>query len=349
MIVVALIAGAYQLVALIAVLLFIVRRDRSAQSFPPVSILKPMNGRSIRAAASHLKLDYPEYEIIFGDPAESESGDRARVVRSKTLAPNRKAGVLADLAAAARYEILVVNDADIVVPVNYLRQVVAPLADPQVGLVTCLYAGRSNSWAGRWESLGIATDFAPSVLVARWLGVREFGLGSTLCFRRSELEAIGGFKSIAEYIADDYQLARRIRELGFRVQLSRMVVETDLGSPSWRDIWRHQVRWARTIRVSRGGLLGYLGLPVTFATMWAVIIGGSAGLALLGLRLAVAVIAGFGALGDRKALFMLPLAPLRDLWGVAVWAAGLVGSRVVWGDASLVLDREGRIVSHEPC
>ncbi|MEZ5355481.1 MAG: glycosyltransferase [Bryobacteraceae bacterium] len=177
---------------------------------------------------------------------------------------------------------------------------------------------------------------------------RNSGLGSTLVFRRQDLDAIGGFQSIAAYIADDYQLAKRITQLGRRVHLSKTVVETTLGDgATWSGVWNHQLRWARTIRVSRGA---YAGLPVTFATLWALAALATPGLALLGgltlaARFAVAIAAGWGILGSRLVLFYAPFIPLRDLWGVAIWAAGLFGSKVRWRDRSIKLRRDGKIAS----
>jgi len=252
--------------------------------------------------------------------------------------------VLIDLAAAAKHPILVVNDADIRVEPDYLARVTAPLADPRVGLVTCLYRPLGDTFPARFEGLGVATDFAPSALVARLVGVDEFAMGSTLAFRRADLERIGGFAAVADYLADDYQLGHRIHALGLKCVLSDVVVETHLGG-AWPQVWAHQVRWARTIRVSRFG--GYLGLPITNATLWAVVcaVGGRFDLAagLLGLRLVMAFAAGWRVLRSRDVLFLWWLVPVRDLFGFAVWVAGLFGHSVTWRGQRLVLDREGRI------
>ena len=100
----------------------------------------------------------------------------------------------------------------------------------------------------------------PSVLVARLIGVAGFALGSTMVFRAEQIRSIGGFEAVQDYIADDYQLGARVTALGFRVEVARQVVETDLGAGTWGGVWRHQLRWARTIRVSRtGGYFGYVG------------------------------------------------------------------------------------------
>ncbi len=237
-----------------------------------------------------------------------------------------------------------VNDADIRVAPDYLARVTAPLADPRVGLVTCLYRPVGDSFAARFEGLGVATDFAPSALVARLLGVDEFAMGSTLAFRREDLDRIGGFAAVADYLADDYQVGHRIHALGLKCVLSDVVVETHLGG-GWRQVWQHQVRWARTIRVSRFG--GYLGLPITNATLWAAVAVACGrwdlGIALLAIRLVMAFASGWGVLRSRDVLYLWWLVPARDLFGFAVWVAGLFGDSVVWRGQRLRLDRDGRI------
>ncbi|HXB66898.1 MAG TPA: bacteriohopanetetrol glucosamine biosynthesis glycosyltransferase HpnI [Candidatus Acidoferrales bacterium] len=338
----------------------------------PLSILKPVHGRDpqfYEAIFSHAAQEYPEFEILFGcgDPADPAMEDirrlthefpqrRIEVAIVPTGAPNAKVGVLAELAKRARYPLLLVNDSDIVVEPGYLMAVTAPLADPGIGLVTCLYRGAAESWAGRLEALGIATEFAPSVLVARLLGVAEFALGSTMVFRAEALRRIGGFEAIANYLADDYQLGRHISQLGYRIVFAPFVVETDLGAESWAQTWRHQLRWSRTIRVSRPS--GYYGYGVTHATVWAlvamaagywgagpVVIGPVViGLAAFGLRMLAGVLVGAVILKDRNVFKDWWLIPLRDLLGFAVWVAGLFGNRVQWRDRELRLRPDGRIV-----
>lgn len=354
-------AGVYQLLALAAALRHWRRRDPAPSVLPPVSILKPVRGLDpefYEAIASHARLDYPEFEILFGvsDPADpalpeirrltAEFPARPiRVVMTNPRTANGKVGSLAELAAAARHPVLVVNDSDIRVPPDYLRRVAAPLEDPRTGLVTCLYRARASSLAGRFEAAGIATDFAPGVLVAPLVGVSGFALGSTMAFRAEDLKRIGGFEVLGDYIADDYQLGCRIAALGRRVHLARLVVETSLSDRSWGDVWRHQLRWARTIRVERGG--GYLGLPLSNATLWAVALAAvgawTPAAVLFALRLAAALAAGVLALGDRSLLLNWPLVPLRDLAGVVLWAAGLAGSTVLWRGVHLRLLPGGRI------
>jgi ceramide glucosyltransferase len=337
---------------------------------PPVSILKPLKGvdpQIYECFRSHCDQDYPaEYEIIFG---VSEANDPAvpivqrlqqefphkrieLVVCAERLGVNGKVSNLAQMVRSARYDCLLVNDSDIHVDPGYLRHVVAPLRDPDVGMVTCLYRGIATATFGSClEALGISTDFAAGVLVARSMeaGLR-FGLGSTLVFRRGELQAIGGFESLLDYLADDYELGKRIRDLGRRVKLSETVVETFLPPHTLTQFFQHQLRWARAIRDSRPG--GYIGLLFTFGLPWALLAAvtnfretWSWGLlaAVLLLRIAVAVVVGARVLGDRQVLSWLFMLPLRDVIAVAVWIASYGGNTINWRGDTFTL-KNGRLI-----
>jgi ceramide glucosyltransferase len=354
-------AAAYYLIALTAGLVRLRKPKLPKHHTPPVSILKPIRGRDPRfyeAVRSHAVQQYPEFEILFGvadlaDPAvrdiERLQHEYPRVpirlVHCTTKAPNGKVGVLTDLARAARYPVLLVNDSDIVVGPEYLLEVVALLADPGVGLVTCLYRPGAGSWPARFEGLGISTEFAPSVLVAPLVGVSGFALGSTMALRAADLDRAGGFPKLAEYLADDYHLGRMISELGPRVHLSHTVVETNLSGDTWGDVWRHQLRWSRTIRMSRTA--GYYGYLTTQATFWS-LVALTAGqpwvaIAAFTLRMAAGIVVGRFVLGDRNVLTYAPLIPLRDLWGFAIWLCGLTGDSVEWRGLRIKLTSDGRI------
>jgi len=360
------VALAYQAVALLASLVFVERsRLRYAKPIPvhvpAVSILKPVYGLDDAFAAaieSHAFLEYPEFEILFGvhsldDPAvpairsliEAHPNVSIRLIHSATQTPNAKVGTLIDLAKEAKHPVILVNDSDITVPRDYLRRVAAPLAEAQTGVVTCLYRATASSFPGHFEAIGIATDFIPSTLVAPLFGFSEFGLGSTLCLRRDDLDAIGGFAAFQDFIADDFQLATRVSALGRRTVLSEVVVETTLSDPTWRDVWRHQLRWARTNRASSP--FGYLGLPITHAGFWAVLnlLIGNVGIAVaLGLaRATMGAVSGFAVLRHWPVLLAAPLITLWDLWAFVVWIGGLVGRTVVWRNRRITLHRDGRM------
>jgi ceramide glucosyltransferase len=249
-----------------------------------------------------------------------------------------------------------VNDSDIRVESDYLRRVIGPLTDDRVGMVTCLYRGiAAPSLGSKLEALGISTDFSPGVLVAQRLeGGLHFGLGSTLVFRRRELDQIGGFKAIVDFLADDYELGRRIADLGLRVVLSDMVVETHLPAYDLRGFLAHQTRWARGVRDSRLG--GYIGLASTFGLMWALvnlIVAQAAPWSwvllatVLMLRISVAIAVGNGVLKDRQIFKQLWLLPLRDLIAVGVWIVSFAGNSVMWRGDRFEL-KHGRLTRTEP-
>ena len=348
-------------------------RPALTEATPPISILKPLKGTDpeiYECLRSHCLQDYPEYEIIFGasdpnDPAiatvkrlqsEFPANRIQLIVCPKILGANIKVSNLAQMLPLARHDHLIVNDSDIRVERSYLRRVIAPLADPTVGMVTCLYRGvAAPSLGSRLEALGISTDFCAGVLAARQLeGGMRFGLGSTLAFRRGDVQLIGGFESFADYLADDYELGRRIADLGLKVELSDVVVETVLPPYSVHNFLQHQLRWSRAIRDAR--VRGYVGLIFTFGLMWSVVTvilaNGArwswelfAGVTFL--RLLVALVIGRVVLADRQLLRNLWLFPLRDLTAVAVWITSFAGHTVSWRGDNFHL-RNGKLSRAAP-
>jgi ceramide glucosyltransferase len=336
---------------------------------PPVSILKPLKGidpEIYESFRSHCLQDYPEYEIVFGvsDPADPAvaSVERLRqefpkraielVVCPNILGPNVKVSNLEQMVQAARNQYLVVNDSDIRVEPDYLQRIVAPLADEHAGMVTCLYRGVAAPTVGsRLEALGISSDFSAGVLAAQLIeGWLSFGLGSTLAFRRRHLNQVGGFRSIAEFLADDYELGHRIAGLGLKIVLSDVVVETHLPAYDLGGFLAHQMRWARGVRDARLG--GYIGLIATFGLTWAfltLIVARAAAWswALLGvvllLRVLVSLVVGKSVLDDRQLPGQLWLLPLRDLIAVGVWIASFWGHTVTWRGDRFEL-RKGRLI-----
>lgn len=328
---------------------------------PPVSILKPLRGvdpEMWESFCSHCEQDYPQLQIIFGvsdpdDPAvevvrrlqAKYPGREIKLIMcERVLGANVKVSNLVQMLPAASHQILLVNDSDIRVPADYLRKVVASLADDSVGLATCLYRGAAAPTLGsHLEALSISTDFVPGVLSASFLeNGLHFGLGSTLAFRRRDLEVIGGFEVLLDYLADDYELGRRIAANGKRIELSTAIVATYLPAYSMRQFLHHQLRWSRTIRDARRW--GYAGLIFTFGLPWALVTLLAAGgaewtwilLALIFVaRVAVAFLAADVVLQDRqpfgRGLFRNTfLLPLRDLIAPVVWMASYMGSRIHW-------------------
>jgi ceramide glucosyltransferase len=347
----------YGVIALVAAWGFERQKNKQSGFEPPVSILKPVKGVDARLYAgleSHCKQEYAgEVEIVFG-VSSLEDEAVAQVARLRVeypqmnirlvecpvrLGANGKVSNLAQMLPQARFEHVVVNDADIAVSAKYLQNVMAPFADEKVGLVTAPYVGVAQG--GMWsklEALGIATDFMAGVFTARKLeGGIKFGLGSTLATTKTALAAIGGFDALVDQLADDYEMGARMSRAGFCVELAHEVVATTVPRYSLRGFCEHQLRWARSTRDSRRA--GYAGLGVTYVLPWAMLTvlasGGSLwsisllSVALL-LRVAVALNVGVGVLRDGQVLRDLWLLPLRDCFAMFFWAWSYASDVVVW-------------------
>ena len=358
----------YFVAAIVAARLFISSRPRVVASYAPgVSILKSLKGLDpgmLDAFRSHCRQEYAgEYELLFGvssleEPAvaavrelQAEFPERAieMIECPERLGSNGKVSTLAQMAPHARHKYLLVNDSDITVSANYLTRVMGHFGRVEsralhqsakpVGLVTALYRGRAHGTAGSLlEALTIATDFMPSVLVARMLeGGLRYGLGSTLAVSREALEKIGGFEAIVDQLADDYELGERVYKAGYGIALSAEVVETSVPAYDWRGFCDHQLRWLRTVRDARPG--GYAGLiftqGLTLAVLNVMASGASpASLWLLVLcfflRLSLSMTVGAGVLGDHQVLPSLWLLPVRDLIATGLWVGGFASNLVVW-------------------
>ena len=334
---------------------------------PPVSLLKPVRGVDAGARenfASFFRQDYPaEIEILFGveDPGDEAipvverlrrefPAVRARLVVAPAGGPrgaNHKACLLEALARQARHDVLVAADADMRVDRDYLRRVVGALG-PYTGLVTCPYRGEEpRTLAARLEALHMGVTFLPSAVLAGDVLGMPIAMGATIALRRAELDAIGGFAAVAGHLADDYQVGARVASTGRRVVLSPYVVRSVLGATGLRELWHREVRWSRCARVSRpAGQLGYgLTFSAPLAAAFCAATGfGPAGWAALAASLAVrwAVAAAVAReTRDGASLAALPLLPLRDLLGAAVWVAALLGRRVVWRGEAFDVDDDG--------
>ncbi len=353
----------YFLAAIVAARVFVATRRSAPRGFAPgVTILKSLKGLDpgmLDAFRSHCRQTYAgEFELLFGvssldDPAvaavrqlQGEFSERAiaLVECPQRLGSNGKVSTLVQLVPHARYEYLLINDSDITVSPHYLDRIMSHFAPvpgekKTVGLVSALYRGRAHhTLPSLLEALGIATDFQPSVLLARWMeGGLRYGLGSTLAVSRTALDTIGGLSVLVDHLADDYELGARIYASGYAVALSAEPVETSVPAYTWRSFFDHQLRWYRTVRDARPG--GYVGLIVTYGLVWALINVVASGLSLLSfwllamsffLRLTVAMTVGAAVLGDRQVLPALWLLPLRDVVAMGLWVAGFAGDTITW-------------------
>ncbi|SRR5579883_2023268 len=336
---------------------------------PPVSILKPLCGldhHTYENLASFCVQDYPTYQIVFGiqdshDPViaivkqimdDFPAADISMVVSDHAIGTNLKISNLANAATKAKHGILLISDGDIRVEPHYLRSVVQPLANPAVGVVTCMYRSFVQSWIAALEALGISTELAPTVLVSRKLEGMTFGIGATIAIRRSVLDAIGGFLSIANYLHDDFHLGRMPTLAGYQVVLSHYVVNHALSTHRLSDLIQHQGRWNRGIRVSQP--LGYAGQIFTFGTIAGGLFllamhGAIVGWIVLGItwlfRLAMAWTIGIIVLRDPIVRQLLWLVPLSDVLRFLLWCYGFVGNSIEWRGRQLRLSKGGKLIA----
>ena len=360
----------YYILATAAALRFFGRKQAPTQEgyTPPVSLLKPVRGvdfGSNENFSSFCKQDYPEYEILFAVNDDSDPAvplirkimaefpqRRIRLfTSSEELGANRKVNKLAMLVREAQYDVLVLTDGDVRVDPGYLREVVAPLGDKKTGAVTSFYrAIAQNNFGAKLEAIGAASDFFAGVLMARWKEGIRFALGASIGTTKDWIRKMGGFESIVDALADDYELGLRIASAGGEVVLSREPVWTMYPGQTFRGFWNHQMRWARTVRLCRPlsylGLLFTQGLPWTFLAILfapAAWVAATYLTAYLVLRFVMAWTVGVWGVKDEVLRQNLWLVPIRDSIYFVVWLASLRSNRIRWGTVEYAIQK-GRMV-----
>ncbi len=342
----------------------------AVQRLPPVSIFKPLHGAEPRLEEnleSFFLQDYPAFEIVFGCRSASDPAlavvERLRrrypqVATQVVLAghpgwPSAKVWSLQKMIASSRHDYFVISDSDILVSPDFLRNVIPPLLDPGNGLVTCLYRGvpASNFWS-RLEALGMSVEMPSGVITADMLEGMQFALGSVMALRRDVLESCGGIASLADYYWAQRTWATRQRE---STTISSSATASTPPDTSFAGTFAAQVRWMQSTRYSRPK--GHLGTGLTFAVPFGVlglIAAASAGHLALGLallawsllnRIVQSAVVGYGVIGDRHALALCWLYPLRDLLGFFVWLASYCGSSFSWSGELYRFTPGGRIIA----
>jgi len=341
-------------VALLADRVAIARRGRAPppDALPAVSILKPLHGDEPmleEALATVCRQNYPVFQVVCGVNVAGDSAlpviqrlqarfprcDIAVVADPTLHGLNRKVGNLINMLPAAKHDVLVIADSDIHAPADWLRRLATALDISGVGLVTAVYTGLAGEPPLPVRSLGalqINHNFLPGALIARAMG-RQDCLGATMMLRRETLDQIGGLQALVDHLADDNVLGRLVQRLGLKVALADTIPATTVAETTPAALWRHELRWARTIRALEplafaGSVLQY---PLAWALLAFLLSGGSLWFMLWfaaawGLR-ALAAHGVDRALAIRSPLWLLPL---RELMSVAVMAASFTGHRVEW-------------------
>jgi len=374
------------------------RRAAKGSYAPAVTILKPLKGAEEHTAVCLRSWFCQNYkgpvQILLGvaetdDPVrfvvrellkDFPSIDAELIFTAEPLGPNAKVASLAQLSRHAKYEVICVSDADVRAPEDFLINAVAPLQDSGVGLVNCFYqVAGARTHAMRLEAVAVNADFWSQVLQSNTLVPQDFALGAAMLTRRDMLAKIGGFESLLDFLADDFQLGRRIVQSGARIELTPVVVECWDGTMSLRAVWNRQLRWARTIRVSRPVpyFFSILANAMLWATLLAILgnLGGfplfpdsahqDTGLApgipsapaqvhvpwvlvvfvtVLMTRVAIAAMLQrrLTRLGGAPKYWWL--IPARDFFQIGIWLAAFLGNTVEWSGRKFRMTRDGRLI-----
>ena len=362
---------AYSLISLWCALKYFRKLDLPMPSTSPpgVTFLKPVKGMDADSYDNFASFCCQQYagklQLVFAAASPDDAvipvirqliddftdHDISLVINPALHGPNYKVSNLINAFPQAKHEIIIVCDSDISVEPNYLKSVVSHFADPQVGLVTSLYRTSDvHGIATAIEAIGFTAEMIPNVLVAQKLEGLAFALGASMAVRREALQDIGGFEELTDYLADDYQLGNKIHRAGWRIALDPCFVESVIKPENLMSVLSRQLRWARTMRVSRPG--GYLASGITLPFPAALLasllapspVAGVVAVALLyGVRLSICTLFSRRFVRDNLLPRWLWLLPLRDMLAFFTWALSFLGNRVDWRGSSFVLKPGGKI------
>jgi len=360
----AMVGAVYTLLSAGIVGRFAAARVPGAGELPPVTLLKPLHFDSPGLEEdldTFLSQDYPsQIQIVFGVQDDSDPAiavvnhlkarhpdiDIALVIDQRRYGSNAKICNLINMAEHAKHGVLVLSDSDIAVPRDYLKKVVGALLQPGVGAVTCPYTGHAG--ASAWSTLaamGTSYNFLPDMVFGTWWGIADACLGSTIALTRATLDNIGGFNAFSNYLADDYEIGRSIRHRGQRIAVLPMAVSHRSTEETLADLFHHELRWSRTVRVLRPW--SHAGAVITHPFPLAL-----AGFALLGAHvvpvavLALALLARWTLKSQVERAFATNsgpawLLPVRDTISVAVFMASFFGQKVAWRGSRFEVEASG--------
>jgi ceramide glucosyltransferase len=341
--------------------------------WPAVTVLKPVHGleknqrENLRSACIQ---DYAEYEVVFSvqDPEDAvipllkeiqqEFGPEHVTVAIEDCraGTNGKINNMIGGLQHAKHDVLVISDSDVRLRPDYLKTIVGPLSDPEVGCACTLYkAAGAGKWYEKMELLTLNADFMANVLFAHISGASKFCLGASAALRRSTLEQVGGLEGLSDYLVEDYEMGRRIGLLGKTIAIVPYFVDTTVDLKSPGQWWDHQVYWDQNTRAARPIAFFATALirSVPFALLYGIarmgdIVGLSVAAAAFAMRMAsAAIILGWG-LRDREGLRSLGLLIFRDITSLATWALAFTKRTTIWRGTSFVLTRDGRLVAPAP-
>lgn len=349
---------------------FPLHRSLSDSSYSPsISILKPLKGvdhHTRDCLRSWLRQHYAgPMQILFGvasreDPAcrvvselcaEFPNADTQLIICDQNLGANGKLSTLAQLEQHIKHDLVVVSDADVMAPPNLIATAVSLLRDPRIGLATCFYRlANPATLAMHWEAVAMNSDFWSQVLQAQSIRPIDFALGAVMATPRARLKSVGGFAALADYLADDYYLGHQIAGQGYRIAICPVVVECWAPPMSWRSVWTHQLRWARTIRISKPA--AYLFSGLANPTVWplAFLLTSQTPAAFI-FALACWFLRGWTAtdqlricLGEPPPLLTRVMVWPKDLLQTAIWIGAFLGNQIEWRNETFRVLSNGKLV-----
>ena len=361
----AIIGCLFTVLACFCVVSFPTPKLKGTADAPAVTVLKPLHGFEPEIAgliAALCRQNYPAPVQIVCGTQRPDSPAVAAIraitadfpdleidvaVEPRSRGTNRKVSNLINMLPRARHDTLVLSDSDIAVEPDYLRSLTSLLAAPRVGAVTCLYHGIDGEglWA-RFSALAINAQFLPHAIVAVSLGLAKPCFGATIALRRSVLERIGGFTALADVLADDHAVGVAVRSAGYEVVTAPFLVGHHCFEESFRQLFRHQMRVARTIKSIDP--VAYAGTIVTHPWPFALLplLGGDPAAIMVAIAVLVARMTLCRCVEWR---FGLPrqnywLIPLHDLIAFAVYATSFFGATVHWRGADYRVAPNGSLI-----
>ncbi|MGH7952650.1 MAG: glycosyltransferase [Limisphaerales bacterium] len=348
------------------------KRIADSNFSPDISILKPLKGCDATTAESlqsWFNQDYSgQTQILFGvtdinDPVckiveellkKNPNCNGHLFICGDSIGANAKVSTLVQLERLAKHELILISDADVRVSRDFLANFVAPLRDPKIALVNCFYRlANPTTAAMQWEAVAVNADFWSQVLQSQSLKPLDFALGAAVLLRRAALAQIGGFAPLTNCLADDYQLGNRIAQKNYRIALCPVVVDCWNAPMNWCDVWKHQLRWARTIRVCQPFAYSFsiLSNATFWPLLWLVVSLVSkktfcaplAALVFLLIRIAIAQNLQRRFTPERKLISPFWLAPVKDLLQTMIWLCAFAGNTIVWRGREMKLRRDGTL------
>jgi len=358
----------------------------ATHAFPSaVTLLKPLKGCDPTTRDCLRSWFAQEYtgrvQLLFGvgaadDPVCSvvrelqeafPNSDSALIICGPLMGRNAKVSKLAQLEPLAKHDLLVISDADVRVPADFLANVVEPFRGKAIssavhpgnaedgnlcGMVNCFYRlANPTTWAMQWEAIAINADFWSQVLQSRSLKPLDFALGAVIATPRKLVQEIGGFQALVDVLADDYQLGNRIARRGYPIKLSTVVVDCFASPMDWKAVWKHQLRWARTIRVCQPApyFFSILSNPTLWPLVWLIaqpsVLVLSVCVGCLVVRIGSALDLQQRLTKSRAHFIHWWLVPVKDLLQLALWFLSFAGNSIEWRGQRMRLRRDGTLES----